>query len=651
MKKINVLPKQIAELIAAGEVVDRPASVVKELVENAVDAGASSITIEVKQGGVQYIRVTDNGTGIAREDVRDAFVRNATSKIQTEADLASIGTLGFRGEALASVAAMARVELLTRTQQELAGTHYAIEGGVEQRLKDAGCPVGTTIIVRDLFYNTPARMKFLKTNQAEGNAVSAVLDKLALSHPEVSFRYIREGREELFTQGDCQVISAVRAVFSKDVADRMLHVEYQNAPFRISGYVSRPNDGRGNRTYQNFFINGRFVRSRTCMAALEEAFKGQMMVGRFPACILYLTIPLHSVDVNVHPAKLEVRFSNEKPVFDLVYYGVKSCLAGFDEFQQVKTAANPYEKNFSVRMHNHRSAQENIEAVKEELAEKEQLRFLQQLPPPVAPQMVQQRPTSASALKKAELLSQRFSYSFSDPVKEEEKLQKKSIPSNSLPDKPLPFQSESSCRSFDEEGTSLKEQSQPVSNGKLIGELFKTYLLVERGESFLLIDKHAAHERLLYEKFRHQHQSWQRQVLLTPQILTLSREDHDLVAESLSQYDQLGFTLEDFGGREIIVRETPVLLVNEDIEPLILDIAEKLRQGKKNLSPDRLDDIFHSMACKAAIKAKEDNQLLDLDHLLRLLEKNQEWKNCPHGRPIYMELTRHELEKQFGRLG
>lgn len=648
MKKINVLPKQIAELIAAGEVVDRPASVVKELVENAVDAGSSFITIEIKQGGVQYIRVTDNGSGIAREDVRDAFIRNATSKIRTEADLASIGTLGFRGEALASVAAMARVELLTRTQKELAGTHYAIEGGVEQRLEDAGCPVGTTIVVRDLFYNTPARMKFLKTNQAEGNAVSVVLDKLALSHPEVSFRYIREGKEELFTQGDCQVISAVRAVFSKDVADRMLHVEYQNAPFHISGYISRPDDGRGNRTYQNFFINGRFVRSRTCMAALEEAFKGQMMVGRFPACILYLTIPLHAVDVNVHPAKLEVRFSNEKPVFDLVYYGVKSCLAGFNEFQQVKTTVtNPYEKNFSVRFHNNRSAQENIEAAKEELAEKEQLHFLQQLRPSSSPQVVQQRPTPASTLEKAELFSQRSSYSFAESVKKIENSEEESLPP-SLQNDPFPSKSESSYRSFEEEKVF---QPRSISNGRLIGELFKTYLLVEKGESLLLIDKHAAHERLLYERLRHQHQPWQRQVLLVPQILTLSREDHDLVAESLSQYDQLGFTLEDFGGREIIVRETPVLLVNEDIEPLILDIAGKLRQGKKNLSPDRLEDIFHSMACKAAIKAKDDSQFLDLDHLLQLLEKNQELKNCPHGRPIYMELTRHELEKQFGRLG
>lgn len=670
MGKINVLDAHVAELIAAGEVVERPASVIKEMVENAIDAGASAVTVEVKNGGISYMRVTDNGCGMSREDVPVAFLRHATSKVAVQDDLESIGTLGFRGEALASIAAVARVEVMTRQPEDAVGTRYVIEGGEEKLLDDAGCPQGTTFLIRDLFYNTPARMKFLKKDVTEANAVAGVLDKIALSHPEISLRFIRDGKEQLHTPGDGKLKSAIYAVYGRDFTNGLMPVEYEYNHIRVWGFVSRPVNSRPNRSMQQFFINGRFVKSRTAMAALEEAFKGSVMVGKFPACVLHLNMAFQAVDVNVHPAKLEVRFVNERPVFDAVYHGVKSALQKEDkprEMQlpnsQVLRPAMEELRGEQLRMAPSAPTSPRPSAP---VAQPEKMRPMKMpsLTPPAPRPVIEEKPVAP--IKSKDILhdSAPAPYQAASmpmvvlvdeeevpaPDKQQEAAPAVQVPaiSPTLPQEP-PVPADVLEETQPEAPVdSVKPEPAPQ---RLIGELFGTYLVLQRGEEqMVLIDKHAAHERLLYEKLRREGGGGYAQMLLEPATVTLDKNEYAAVLHARELFAQAGFEVDDFGSGTIAVRSAPLSLDKEDAASAVMEMAGYLLSSRKDLTTEHLDWLYHNIACRAAVKAGDFSSPQELAALVQRLEEKPDVRYCPHGRPISVVITRRELEKQFGRV-
>ena len=634
MGKINVLDKHVADLIAAGEVVERPASVVKELVENSIDAGASSVTVEIKNGGVTFLRVTDNGCGIARDDVPVAFLSHATSKIAGRDDLESIATLGFRGEALASVAAVAHVELLTRTKEELAGTRYGIDGGGERFCEDAGCPEGTTFVVRDLFYNTPARMKFLKKDVTEGNAVAAVVDKEALAHPEVSLRFLRDGREALNAPGDGKLKSAVYAVFGKEFTAGLIPVDYELNGVKVSGFVSSPAAARPNRSMQNFFLNGRYVKSRTAMVALEEGFKGSLMVGKVPACVLHLKVPLATVDVNVHPAKIEVRFLNEKPVFDAVYHGVKAALNQGDTPHVMKlsdSAAPAFRREEAPAEQLHlvprteQPAPSFVPTAPQGTAGPVPPAFAEPPVPAHADGLVRPayRPvTAAPDIERDE-----------DDIPEEPPVQE--IPARA---QPVP-----ECAAEDRPAAAAEVPE------KFVGEAFGTYVILERGDSLVFVDKHAAHERLLYEKLKRESGESDRQLLLVPVSVTLDKNEYSAVLSSLDICAKAGFEIEDFGSGTVLVRTAPMILGGSGVAESVMEIAGYLAASKTDVTTEKLDWLYHNVACRAAVKAGDAASPAELMDLVRRAER-EGVRYCPHGRPVFFLLTRKELEHQFGRI-
>ncbi len=644
MAAIRVLDKHVAELIAAGEVVERPASVVKELTENAIDAGASSVTVEIKQGGVTYLRVTDNGCGIPREEVPRAFLRHATSKVWSEEDLGSISTLGFRGEALASIAAMARVEMLTRTADALSGTRCTIEGGGEAQVEEAGCPVGTTIVVRDLFYNTPARMKFLKKDVTEGNSVAAVLDRMALSHPEVGFRFIRDGVVKLQAPGDGKLLSAVYAVYGREFASGLIEVSHSIGPLSLTGYISKPERARGSRAQQSFYINGRLVNSRACAAALEEAYKHSVMVGRFPYCVLNISLPPMQVDVNVHPAKTEVRFADERSVFDLVYYGCKTTLAGLDS----ATAA------FDRGLRQTRLAVNPITAATAPTQGSQQRFAPEQYRQPAPAALGSARPTGEGQPPRPVTLPRPSATAVAEPQVEMPPRLRRPQAADALSDNRLTYRTDPSVLPLRLPAVPTRPQVVEAESVqpdfRLIGELFDTYILLEQEDSLLLVDKHAAHERLIFERLRSDTDLSRSQLLLVPLTVTLDKESYDAAVGRLEVFARLGFAAEDFGDGALLVREAPMLLEQADVAALVEEIASGIAQNRRELTPAVLDDLFHSVACRSAIKAGQKNTLPELAEIIRLLEQDSALRNCPHGRPISIKLTRREVEKLFGRV-
>lgn len=681
MAKINLLDKHVAELIAAGEVVERPASVIKELIENSIDAGATSVTVELQNGGAVLMRVTDNGSGIAREDVATAFLRHATSKVLNAEDLDAIGTLGFRGEALASVAAVARVELLTRTEQELAGTRYVIEGGQEQEIEDAGCARGTTITVRDIFFNVPARMKFLKKDTVEANAVAAILDKIALSHPEIAVRFLRDGKETLRTPGDGQLKSAVFAVFGREFTAGLIPVEYEYEGLRVTGFVSKPANARPNRSMQQFFINGRAIKSRTAMAALEQAFKGSLMVGKFPACVLHLSIAPAAVDVNVHPAKLEVRFINERPVFDVVYYGVKTALSKGDTPNRV-TLPTPAQPPKPVQ-----PTQGSLPFDPPPSVKMEQIAMpgvYANTPATKAPALHDSG--SASAVDEIEISipktpayqggvafgSQPLKASFDAmPAVKPAFEEKDTIVSAPVAQIPLPREeialeqqivSQSTIEKHTPPAVAAEPEAEPkplverdkLQESRYIGQAFGTYILLERpsdtGGELVLIDLHAAHERLLYEQLKEQSGTAFSQMLLQPVPVMLEKNEYAAVLASLELCEAAGFEIDDFGAGTVLVRSAPLSLTGEDVPDAVMEMAGYLAEAKTDVTTERLDWLYHNIACRAAMKAHDDRTPQELMALARRLEENPELRYCPHGRPISIVLTQRELEKQFGRV-
>ncbi|MBQ2848787.1 MAG: DNA mismatch repair endonuclease MutL [Clostridia bacterium] len=645
MPKINVLPKHLAELIAAGEVVERPASVVKELLENSIDAGADNITVEIKNGGISYIRITDNGSGIERADIRNAFVSHATSKIATADDLNGIFTLGFRGEALASVSAVARVEVMTKTADDESGTRYVIESGDEILLDDAGCPKGTTIIVRDLFYKTPARMKFLKKDVTEANAVAGVVDRIALSHPEISFRFIREGKQTLITSGNGDLLTCIREVFGKEFSSGLIPAENIGQGVKVSGFVSKPVASRPNRNMQFFFINNRLIKTGTGSAALSEGYKNSIMVGKFPSCVLNIEIDPSLVDVNVHPAKTEVRFSDEKLIFNAVYYACKNALSSGDTPKQIKEIVKDYYK----------APEKPAEQLKITQKPAPSADFWQHIPKNTDAVFVKtaQTPKDEPKIKidfvsteKEKIVPVKPVSVFKSPICEPEKEETTEDILLNSPAKPS--QPEPAVEAVKTEANAVSAFEEEEFN--LIGEAFKTYIMCEYKGKLVIIDKHAAHERIIYEKLKKDNGERTPQILLLPVTVTLSKEEYSATLENLELINNAGFDAEDFGNGCIIVRECPMELSSDDVADVICEIAGRFVDKKQDVMFEKLDWIFHSVACRSAIKAGNFTSRLEMERFAKQLLSMPDIRYCPHGRPVLIEMTQRELEKNFGRI-
>lgn len=758
--RINLLDKHTAELIAAGEVVERPSSVVKELAENSIDAKAAHITVEIRDGGISYIRITDDGCGIARDDVKKAFLRHATSKVLSEEDLSRIGTLGFRGEALPSIASVARVDMLTKTKDEPVGTLYRIHGSEEVSFDDAGCPDGTTITVKDLFYNTPARMKFLKKNVSEANAVADVVERLALSHPEVSFRLLREGKEVILTPGDGKLISAIRAVYGKEFSSSLIPAEYSDSGMSVHGYISKPVYSRPTRSMQTFFVNGRFVRTGTGAAALSEAYKNSVMTGKFPACVLMIETPFEFVDANVHPAKTEIRFADERKVFSLVYYAAKNALMSGDTRKEavlktdggIKKPPKPFEKpkDYSLRPSAYQTNIESLFSVgKAKPGGDDTGRRYDDSDTDTNTNTNTNANTDTTA-PGGILGSTAFNRPFSDgdvrtkdsgggkedfpryvtggydgltrenPASLAEKgvfydSGRLSRPAGALSG----FSSENSAdidiyvdsngsgatdiEKSGEDGNEHKKTDDDIAgkavsksladgekagntgdatgipddydrrndvesdggyddNGygddivpskkdvqiKLMGEAFNTYIFAQVGQKILVIDKHAAHERMIFDRLRSQ--KWERasQQLMSPIRVRLSRAQYDAVINNISVLREAGIDVEDFGDCDLLVRGVPLLTDEGDISSLLEETAQKLIENRSTES-EHTEWVFHSVACRAAVKAGDHSEPQELKALIKRIVEDDSIRYCPHGRPVAFYITRGELERQFSR--
>ena len=650
MPKIIQLSPHVANLIAAGEVVERPASVVKELLENAVDAGASQITVEIRDGGMTFLRVTDNGCGMSAEDARTAFLRHATSKLRQAEDLAAITTMGFRGEALAAIASVSRIELMTKIPSAISGTSLTLEAGNITEESEIGCPDGTTIVIRDLFFNTPARMKFMKSDSVEGSRVTAAVQLQALAHPEIGFRFIRDGKQVLSTPGKGGLEAAVYCIYGRE-SGKMISVDSSWEGYSLTGYISRPTDARPSRAMQTFFVNDRPVKSRILIAALEEAYRNQIMVGKFPACVLHLKLPANAVDVNVHPAKTEVKFLSEKAVFDCIHYGVLGALN--------KTSDRP---SLSLRESWHGKA------VTERVSPSTTA------PVPTAPQKQEnffrtmttaEYHNFASALKDAPKPEQKPAAATLAAVQSAPTLRETvvipSIPVGAIPESPVPTapistpcHSERSVKREVEESvpTEPEQTTLPMPEvipWRMVGELYNSYILVEQGDDAFLIDKHAAHERILFEKLKANQESISSQALLTPIPCPMSPESCGILLSNRELLTQLGFEIEEFGDNTLLLRQIPMDLSPEMAADTLDTMAADLLRGRRERVESVRDEVLHTVACKAAIKAGWQNDEKELLALVRQVMENEDLKYCPHGRPIAISLSKKTLEKQFKR--
>lgn len=607
MTKINILPPLVADMIAAGEVVERPASVIKELMENAFDAGAKKLTVEFKNGGATLIRITDDGCGMSPEDAGLAFTRHATSKLRDEKGLEAIGTMGFRGEALAAIAAVSRVELVTREKGAPEGVNVSVAAGDIVDIVPCGCPEGTSITVRDIFHNTPARLKFLKSDRAEAGACAQTALRCALGRPDVSVRCLHNGEDLFFTAGDGRGESAVYSLLGRSTAASMLPLEANVDGLRVEGFASSPAAGRGNRTNQFFYCNGRFIKSVLLQTALEQAYKNTLLTGRFPSCVLYLTVPTGSVDVNVHPAKTEVKFSDERRVFDLVYRAVQAALSSEEKpieialpekgaFAAKTKPDGDFFRSMSAGEYRAALASPSGTVLRSPQAG---FRISESAPRQTPPA---HRPERAPVQKPA-------------PVPEAEP-------------ETAPIIGEEPCR--------------------VIGEALDTYILAEKGGELLLIDKHAAHERMIFDRLKAQGGKIMSQTLLSPVIIKPSEGDAELIEKNASVLDELGFEITPFGQREYAVRAVPDGVDPADVPAACEDLCEKLRRGTADPASAR-DELLHTVACKAAIKAGRRHNPSELDKIAQAVARG-EVKYCPHGRPVAARLTKKELDKIFGRI-
>ena len=636
MARINVLPKEIYQLIAAGEVVERPSSVVKEMIENSLDAGAKNITLEIKNGGSTYIRITDDGCGIERDDVRKVFISHATSKISKKDDLNSIATLGFRGEAMASISAVSKVELLTKAENEEIGTRYEIAGGEELEFDDAGCPNGTTIVVRDIFFNTPARMKFLKKDVTEGNQVAGIVDRMAISHPEISFRFIRDGKQVLITSGNGDLKSTVYSVLGKEMSDSLMSVDYSFNDMRITGFVSKPTASRKSRAGQYFYINNRIVKSKTAMAALEQAYKNTIMVGRFPACVLNIELNPAQVDVNVHPAKTEVRFANEKPIFDLVYYAVKTSIENDRTVKEVEFKENPI----------YRQESKNVYQNNDNKSFQAKFDFFKKKDEPPSQQVIKTKPREDFWQVEAPKPEYKIARDEKPKARVDINIEYEEPEENSTAEsKDVPKERDIEKVVITDE----KDNENFIPNFKLIGEAFKTYLIVEIENELYFIDKHAAHERMNFERFKAQ-ATVETQMLLAPVVVNLTKDEFIAISENVELIKKCGFELEEFGESQIIVRAIPSLVDGDSVKDLMLEIAQKLLEHKTDILPDKIDWIYHSASCRGAVKAGDYTSRQEQEMFVKKLLSMPNIRFCPHGRPVFIKMSKYDIEKQFGRV-
>ncbi len=609
MAKIQLLDKSVCEQIAAGEVVERPASVVKELVENAIDAKARKVEIELQQNGLRVIRVTDDGVGIEKGDVKTAFLRHATSKLRTFSDLEAIATLGFRGEALAAICAVSRVRLITKTKDESYGTVYEITAGEEIAFTETGAPDGTTIYVSDLFFNTPARMKFLKSDVQEGNAVENAVEQQALAHPEVSFKLIRDGRVSFQSPGDGELFSAVYSVFPREAADNLLSLSPVDEKIGVSGYITAPSAARASRSFQYVFVNGRFVKSKRITAAVEEACRSFVLAGKYPCFAVNLYLPYEDVDINVHPAKTEVRFKNEREAFSAVYSSVKAALSDYSlkspkSVEEMKNesffAAEKVEQvAFSTTV-----ADARTDNIGEEVSKQSIFEF------------------SPISEEKGE----RVAYTLRVEQSSKEYLTEKNE---------IPYSIEN------------KQCELPMS---IIGEVFDTYIVAECGSDVLFVDKHAAHERILYEKIKNSKLEDVRQLLLEPVIVSLSAEEKAAVLENIELFSSIGFVIEDFADRDVAVREIPTYFPVKAVADAVVRAAGKLTESNRSIEPKEREWLLHSTACRAAIKAGDRTSKEELSALCKQILSGDMPKYCPHGRPVFVSISQKELESRFGRI-
>lgn len=712
MAVIHVLDKHTAELIAAGEVVERPASVVKELLENSIDAGATQVTVSIESGGVKLIEISDNGTGIEAEYISTAFIRHATSKIETPDDLTNIHTLGFRGEALASIASVARVELTTRTEVDEFATVYRIEGGEEVSREPGARAVGTTIRVKDLFYNTPARMKFLKKDSSEGTFVSDTVTRVALSHPEVSVKFIREGKLQYVTPGDGQLRGAAYAVLGREFSRDLIELKNQEGVYRITGLVTPPKSCRASRSMQHFYINGRYVRNRTMMAGMEMAFKGTMMQGKFPGGILLLEMPADLVDVNVHPAKIEARFARENDVFDVVYHAVKLALAQpgtgerlftFEADKEEEKAENSKKDTDIIKNDVKNNNFTGLSAIIRGQADPGVLP--QQHWEPAKPAAAPQQPAPAAAMQiptapsvprwkgsaqnedmldpfvtlhspklettkapepfraaasetqldvepefgETKLHSPQDHMAAWNPAQEAPKEEPESAPGTETePDAPEAAEQETVLAEPEQMNFDpTADQPEPL---RYVGEVFRTYILAERGDELCLIDKHAAHERQLYEKLAANYGNVPSQMLLEPAAIDLAAEEKQALLDNIPLLENAGLEIADFGGNTVVLRAVPADVEPQNAESLLVEIANKLLKGGHDALSEHTEWVLHSISCRAAIKAGDKSSSQELLALAEKILSGEVPPFCPHGRPCVLKLTRKELEKQFGRI-
>ena len=712
MAVIHVLDKHTAELIAAGEVVERPASVVKELLENSIDAGATQVTVSIESGGVKLIEISDNGTGIEAEYISTAFIRHATSKIETPDDLTNIHTLGFRGEALASIASVARVELTTRTEVDEFATVYRIEGGEEVSREPGARAVGTTIRVKDLFYNTPARMKFLKKDSSEGTFVSDTVTHVALSHPEVSVKFIREGKLQYVTPGDGQLRGAAYAVLGREFSRDLIELKNQEGVYRITGLVTPPKSCRASRSMQHFYINGRYVRNRTMMAGMEMAFKGTMMQGKFPGGILLLEMPADLVDVNVHPAKIEARFARENDVFDVVYHAVKLALAQpgtgerlftFEADKDEEKAGNSKKDTDIIKNDVKNNNFTGLSAIIRGQADPGVLP--QQHWEPAKPAAAPQQPAPSAAMQiptapsvprwkgsaqnedmldpfvtlhspklettkapepfraaasetqldvepefgETKLHSPQDHMAAWNPAQEAPKEELESTPcAETEPDAPEAAEQETVLAEPEQMNFDpTADQPEPL---RYVGEVFRTYILAERGDELCLIDKHAAHERQLYERLAANYGNVPSQMLLEPAAIDLAAEEKQALLDNIPLLENAGLEIADFGGNTVVLRAVPADVEPQNAESLLVEIANKLLKGGHDALNEHTEWVLHSISCRAAIKAGDKSSPQELLALAEKILSGEVPPFCPHGRPCVLKLTRKELEKQFGRI-
>lgn len=644
MSKINVLDSNTINQIAAGEVVERPSSVVKELVENAVDAKATAVTVEIKDGGISYIRITDNGIGIDKSDIPIAFYRHSTSKIKSVEDLLVVSSLGFRGEALSSIAAVSQIELMTKTTGSLIGTRYKIEGGEEKSIEDIGCPQGTTFIVRNLFYNTPARRKFLKTAMTEAGYISDLLHRLALSHPEISFKFINNGQIKLHTTGNMRLKDIIYNVYGRDITANLLEVSAKAGSTEISGFIGKPLICRGNRAYENYFINGRYIRSGIITKAIEEAYKNFIMVHKYPLTVLHFKIDTSLIDVNVHPTKMEIRFNNDEEIYRLVYHAIRQALEGRELIPQV-------EINSEKKAHKEKPEEKQRPSIPEPFEKMRRAAMLREAQNEYTPvKLTAQKaltPASTRTLTPASTPNTETKTVVTPSVTAETKVA--AVPAATTENKTAAVPKKTEQLSLFESPLLSREAR---SSHKLIGQVFDTYWIVEYDGKMFIIDQHAAHEKVLYEKIlaRYKASNPSSQLLEPPMILSLSMKEETALKEHMDSFTALGFEIEPFGGSEYAVRAVPMDLYGFKAKDIIVEMIDQISSEIGHLNDDMIADRLATAACKAAVKGNQQLSFKEADTLIELLLQAKNPYTCPHGRPTIISMSKYELEKKFKRI-